>query len=624
MRLLALLLLLPSLAFAQLTSDVGSIVSGGKLYKGVTPGGTGCDCGSTGAACTGTSVTHTVAGYQFSWAFSCSGGSCQCGRFLTGEPWVRNPSGGTVVLTGASPASSGIDADVTGAIGGVALASGSTGAAAKQGFAPRAVYYDANQNIRPSLPATISNNTTLVISTDCTRTFAGVTGDCPDNYTSACAAAGVTRYSTLSVLQALPPSNGVETFRPPIRSGTKPFYTAADFDFTRLPQRTDIAATVADYTNARARWINPYPDTFGGDLGRCFVPVAYGTDEYSAGYALAGITDMLKLTGNQPVATKRDAAIAVVQRGLDIYHSWQAGNKWPCGAGQCLGRKPLMVFMASLSTDAGIVNSVRASAALNQDFQEESQISVTPNSGGRAIWATTAYKYFDGTATQDIVREHWSRMFASKCYDGANGGNPAASCFDPLGNRAQGDPYGYIDGPAQAPGTIYNPLSTGPHIGYATLMHAWPQYCEAANEPESILYADRMYYPSQTTAPGLHLNTDPCAPPDPREPAACSPYHYGRDCLYYGARTGATDENSTWGPKPSNPSQCIPNNTGGNTGQTGRFSWLHGQRLMSLSTSVPGDITYNATPGYFAAIPRNQYASIRTGVLRCQNGVWVP
>ena len=620
MRLLALLLLLPSLAFAQLSSDTGTVAVGGKLYKGVSEPASGCDCGSTTTPCTGTSITHAVAGQEFGWSFSCAGGSCQCGRFVTGEPWVRDSAGGSVTLTAVTPTSGGIDADVTEEIGTLSMPNTSgAGPVASQGFAPRAIYYDAAQNLRPSLPVAVAADTTLVTSTDCTR---GV--DCADNYTSACGVAAVTRYSTLTVLASLPPNNGVATFRPPVRAGAKTFYTTADFDFSRLPQRTDIALTTADLTSVRNRWINPYPDTFGGDQGRCFVPTVYGTDEYSAGYASSALTDILKLTGDQPYSAKQDAAIGLVQRGLDIYHYWQQGSKWPCGAGQCLGRKPIMVFMSALTTNTAIYSAVRASAAGNEDFQEESQVSVTPNSGGRAIWAATAYKYYLGDVNDIILREHWSRVYASKCYDTANGGNPAASCFDAMGNRAQGDPHGYIDGPAQAPGTIYMVVSAGPHIAYAAAMHAWSNYCEAANEPETILYADRIYYPSQTTSPGVHTNEDPCAPPDPREPETCSPYHYGLDCLYYGGRAGATDGNSTWGPLPSNPLQCVPNNSNGNTGQTGRFSWMHGQRLTTLSTTTPGALTYNVTPGYFPTIARNQYATIRGATSHCQNGAWVP
>jgi hypothetical protein len=200
-----------------------------------------------------------------------------------------------------------------------------------------------------------------------------------------------------------------------------------------------------------------------------------------------------------------------------------------------------------------------------------------------------------------------------------------------LGNRAVGDPYGYIDGPAHIPGSIYMPIATGTFVGHAALMLAWKDYCEMANDQEPISFADRFYYPSSTTASGQVLNTDACAPPDPREADTntCFPYPQfpnpsGYGCLYYGGRPGATDANSTWGPLPSNPSQCIPNNSNGNTGQTGRFSWIHGKTLMGISTKTAGQITYNASPGYMSTIARNQYATIRTAIPKCSNGVWTP
>jgi len=488
-------------------------------------------------------------------------------------------------------------------------------ASSSQGLLGNGVYYNASLNKMLSLPFTVAVNKTVVKAAQCTDG-----GTCAMSYTSACGGYAAQGYSMLTVVSAVPNdgANGGNTFRPPYVAGTKPTHMLSGFDFTRLPKRTDITVTQTNLDTIAARWGKPYPDVFGTDRGRCFVP-GYYPDDYAAGIGQAVLQDILLLVGNTGALNATAAERAVVQRGLDIYYSWQAGNNWDCGAGQCLGRKPPMIYMAALSTNATIQSTVAASPSAG-DFQEDTQIAVTPNSGGAPVWGADAY----GSAWPALnARFHWSAVFASKCYDGANGGNPAASCKDADSKGAVGDPYGYIDGPSGLPSSQYGVCcSGGPIIGLAAAMQAWENFCEVGNDQETLAWADKMAYPSLTTAPGVTVSGDGCAPPDSRESSSCDGYN-GNNCLYFGGRTGATDANSTWGPLPSNPAQCIPNNSNGNTGQTGRFSWLNGQRFISFTTTA-GSISYNKTPGYFPTIAKNQYATIRTATPHCANGTWTP
>ena len=615
-KLLLLSLLLPSLAFAQAVNDTGTVATGNVLYKGVPEPGS-CDCGSTNPAspCTATSITQTIAPTTFEWTFSCSGGSCQCGKYVTGDYWVRHPSGGDVTISNVTP---------SGSANGVMIDPSESFATGSQGLLGNGVYYSAALNKMLSLPFTVAANKTVVKAQQCTDG-----GTCTMAYTSACGGYAAQSYSMLTVVSAVPNdgANGGNTFRPPYVSGSKPTHTLSDFDFTRLPNRSDISVTQANL-DTMSRWGKPYPDVFGTDQGRCFVP-GYYPDDYAAGIANNTLNDILLLIGNM---TSRDPTLArraMVQRGLDLYYSWQAGNTWNGNAGQAQGRFPPIAFMAALSTNSTILSNVRAAAAVNEDapFQEIGQISKTPNSSGQVIWGAGADGYYDETDENVwpglMARHYWSGLFASKCYDGANGGNPAASCKDADAKGAVGDPYGYIDGPAGLPTSQYGTCcSGGTHIGNAAIMVAWKHYCEASNDQDPIDYADKMAYPSLTTAPGITLNADGCAPPDPNESTSCNAYT-GTGCTHFGGRTGATDANSTWGPLPSNPAQCIPNNSNGNTGQTGRFSWLNGQRFMNF-TATAGSITYNQTPGYLPTIARNQYASLRGTTSKCSNGVWTP
>ena len=67
------------------------------------------DCGSTNPSspCTSSRISTVVDGITFAWSVSCTGGACQAGRFLDGSPWVRNPTGGAVVISSVTPDDSG-------------------------------------------------------------------------------------------------------------------------------------------------------------------------------------------------------------------------------------------------------------------------------------------------------------------------------------------------------------------------------------------------------------------------------------------------------------------------------------------------------------------------------------
>lgn len=603
MRILLLLLLSLSSSFShsQLTPDTGSVTRPATLFVGVQDPNSGCGCNSSDPSnpCTGTSIVQNVSGNQFVWTLSCSGGNCQCGRFVNGDFWVKHPSGGNVLISDVTPAGNenGLVQDPTASI------------LSSQGYLGNASKYSSSLNKMINLPLSISAGVTLVKAKQMPKA---------SGYPSACGGYNAAAYSILNIVSSVPNdgANGRNTFRPPYVSGAKPTFTTSDFVFSRLPNRSDISVTQADL-DIMDRWWKPYPDVDGADFGRCFVPNSYYPDNYAAGIGQAVTQDILKLTGNLTGLSSNNAKYAMIQRGLDLYYAWQSGRTWACGAGQCLGRKEPIIYMAALSTNETIRNNVIASAATETSFQEDNQLRA--GVGGRVIWG-------GAPEVTDWTQTYWSAAFGAKCYSGIN---PESNCIDPLGNRATGDPYGYIDGPAQAPGSIYLPISAGTHIGHAALMLGWKEYCETANDQQPITWVDRYYYPSTTTASGQSLNTDNCAPPDPREPANCSPYPQfpapaGNNCLYYGGRTGATDGNSTWGPLPSNPSQCVPNNSNGNTGQTGRFSWLHGKTFINISTTTPGAVSYNIDPSYISTIAKNQYATIRTATPKCSSGVWTP
>ncbi|MEL6830956.1 MAG: hypothetical protein AAFO63_12565, partial [Pseudomonadota bacterium] len=164
--------------------------------------------------------------------------------------------------------------------------------------------------------------------------------------------------------------------------------------------------------------------------------------------------------------------------------------------------------------------------------------------------------------TFDLGR-YWGEILGNQQFDGATGLYDSSNG----GRRTQRDPHGYIDGPGVGPGGWYMSVTHGPKKAFVAEMALMPELCEIVNYPLLTEYIYRL------EDVGIQSNPDICAPPDPREnPSTCDSYR-SKGCQYYGlSNTGM----ATWGPDPEDPSQCIPNNSGDRTGQTGRFPHVHG------------------------------------------------
>jgi len=144
-------------------------------------------------------------------------------------------------------------------------------------------------------------------------------------------------------------------------------------------------------------------------------------------------------------------------------------------------------------------------------------------------------------------------------------------CVPSIGAKNMYDPYGYIDGPPNKPGTSYFVSSLGPQKAMVATMFLVPEVCNIVNYEPLIEYVDR------TSEHGVRAGNDPCVTPDSREDftnfressAVCNPYTGGAGCLYYGV---------TWGPQDkTNPdSPCITTPTPPYT-KVGRFSRLDGE-----------------------------------------------
>lgn len=493
------------------------------------------DCGSTNPAspCTGTSHTHNVDGVTFTWAYTCSGGACQHGRFWDGTTWVRHASGGSVVFSSVTPdgATDGLEKNP---------ATGANATSFTQGLYTLTggdATYSAALDLSTQLPySAAADNGSYVKAqaysgTTCDRGAAG------DNCLNA--------YDVTTVVVDVPNdgANGGNTFRPGMAGGTKLFVTLSDIDLTLLPRMSAI--TAGTYSTILNRWRDPMVEYFqgkNGDLGQRWVPVTNGLNSYSAYRGEQNIQDLFGVFSSDALtADKSNAVYAMLQYGMDIYAGFTQGVEWVTGAGQGQGKWHPMVLFATLYNGASesTVKSTVASAATgasatgngsNVKFTELHQIR--PNIYGLPIWGghPGSATVSDGCSggSYNSTGTYWSNYSIGVLR------NSTAT-----GNRACGDVYDIIDGIAHQPGAVYSSCcSSGVYVSIGLAMKIWPEFRIAANYPTFLNFVERIQNGAGWWAP----TSDLVAIADPRETTTCNPYTTAQTsstgCLYFG---------NTWG-----------------------------------------------------------------------------
>jgi len=488
----------------------------------------------------GQSISHVSGGHQFIWDFSCGGGDCYLGQFIGGDYWIApKQSNEKIILHSVSPLGLEHGLEVN--------PSSST----KQGFLScQTNSFDNTLNLMNILPVEVMPNSSLVKSYKSINKCGtkSILGCCVDSY------------NVLTVLAVVPEDNGKSAFRPGFAGNEKKIFYEHDFDFSKIPSAYKLNKSKyrVNYHEIHTRWHSPYVDHFMsgiGDRGRAFSPHAMMSD-YGATQAAIYLNDLLAIMSNDRLSRKMPAITGLLQRGIDLYSSRKVGMYWPSGAGQTMGRKPPIVFFASLVRSEDIKTDVMKMTLNNNNYtQEDGQIRIVSNSNGGgnvAIWGDVT-----GWCQPDF---YWSQVFASKNYSGAT------EPINPKGDskKSCGDPHGWIDGPAGKPGSFYmSCCTTGGFIAYVVAQNLMPELCGISNDYELLSYVHRVLdY-------GIHTSPDQCAPPDPRELPSCRPYKKDSKCKYYG---------KTWGPNPKEQGQCIINGTNG-LEQNGRFPHLHATPL---------------------------------------------
>jgi len=503
-------------------------------------------------------------GTIFTFSFNCEGGPCEYGQFATGDYWIatKTPTG-TVTITGMTP-----DGEINGAMLNPDLLRDSSGELIsfenqKQGIlSTYPQHYDANLNVMNIVPFTTYGDVSII-------KIEARTSDCG---TKGIAAGCVNTSAILTILKEVPENRGATLFRPPFHGTWKPLFSVDKVKMNRLPklpQASDGTNGVIGGTKGFETWLEPQIEIYHsnrggmGEFHRAMIPHGYFPryNRYASAQARIFLEDLTKVFGKEPEEEKKAAVYSLVQKGIDIYAVYKMGIPFQSGAGQHLGKKPPLVFFASMYDDVTILEDVR-SIASNQEaiekrfFQEDAQI--TMGKSGMPIWG-------DHLGIDNI------HLYFNRLYPKLDGQGSAA------------DPYGYIDGPAGGiyPDTDntnrdrnYINVAGGPIIGYAFLQHLMPWFKYAAGDDEVLIWSDRIYkgYGIDNFDGGLWTLPDPVAPRDPNESGDCRP-----DKVYSTGITNCKNYMSTWGPKENNLGEFIGHGKDPNT--HGRMPELHGKKI---------------------------------------------
>jgi len=301
-------------------------------------------------------------------------------------------------------------------------------------------------------------------------------------------------------------------------------------------------------------------------------------DDYGAGVAAAWNNNLMAMfSSNNSLEDKKPALAAMLAYGQDLYHSIYDPapgyvRYWDTGATQHPGKFLPAVFFAALANSTVYADQLKTASERLRDSTKMGPLELAQVHTG-----TNGYLWGDEPGLTGIYFQgsYWANLFASQCYEGA-----AGTCNPSLGSKTMFDPYGFIDGPPNKPGTAYIGSSLGVQKSMVAAMLLMPRLREIVNYEPLIMYVDRILNY------GLKTANDPCVTPDSREdPAVCDAYR-NKNCTYYGV---------TWGPVTVTDmaSACITTPTSPYT-QAGRFTSLDGTKIGTVYTSSMVEANWDA------------------------------
>ena len=547
-----------------------------------------CDCQSVDSAnpCTGQSIYvsvkagtpngGTAVNSEYTWKFNSAGGNARCGQFANGDYWIA-PAAGESTVTITNITSNGtVRADADPTVESMGLLDG----------ARNYGNYNSNENIIPKLPISYSTTTSIVAAVQRNEELEGGCG------TLAIGGQCIDSYHVVTILPTVPKNAGSDMIRPNITGRSKSLIEFTELDLTRLPSKSIFTGTSeAGLETIRQRWshsteIFSLHNSVGTTAGYCSEGGrAYRShillDDYGAGTTAVWYNDlMLLFSDDHTIEEKKPALAAMLTYGLDLYHARYNAplgvvREWGTGATQHPGKFMPPVLLAALMRDQEYANTLKTASSHIHDtiYSGPLELAQVHDGVNGPVWGDVPG--FGGVQFQG---SYWANLMKSQCYDGASG-----ACNPAIGSKSMFDPYGYIDGPPNKPGTSYIGSSLGVQRSMVATMFLMPEVCEIVNYDPLVKYIDRiMNY-------GVKTNNDPCVTPDSREDFSnCDPYR-NTGCLYYGV---------TWGPiTPSDKlSECITTPTPPYT-KRGRFTAIDGKQMGAVYTSVQIEKNWAAIRG---------------------------
>jgi hypothetical protein len=364
--------------------------------------------------------------------------------------------------------------------------------------------------------------------------------------------------------------------RPNITGTYKQFITWDDLNLNRIPSYDFIDGRGASQWEKTAITWRHSTEVFGtltehpqytaikySEGGRAFRSHLLVHD-YAAGMASNFNSSVLALFGESTdIEEAKPGLAAMLSFGLDIYHArydYGTGKRkgWSSGAGQSAGSYMPVVLLASLLKDEAIAQEIQKIAITNHgddplDLGPQELRQQTRGVTGVLLWGDGTPYHRTGNSLTQMEWRYWANMKSSGCYDDSVG-----SCNPNTGKKTAADPYGFIDGPANSPGSSYFSVSFGAVRSLAAAMILMPRIREVVNTDAPIEYADRVH------RHGLWTYPDPVAAPSVEDQTnGCSTWWSAKDCSDWGI---------TWGPVPEDIRFAIE---GGN----GRFASKHGQSV---------------------------------------------
>lgn len=385
--------------------------------------------------------------------------------------------------------------------------------------------------------------------------------------TSAIVGESADAYAILTIVDAVPASNGANSIRPNIVGDTKELLDWTDFDLTRIDLVDYISsATIA---TVQERWrhaieIFSMKGWNGSEYksysegGRAYRPHLLHHD-YGAGRAATLNNEILAMFSDaQTTEAKKPALAALIAHGLDIWHFMYGRSgypgAWSSGATQWSGQIAAPLFAAALLDDGGTkVDKFKNISALTHGNDADQRGPLEMRQILRGV--TGVLLWGDGhepTATaglstpQDPYRRYWNDLKWGMCWDAATPG----SCNAGVGKKTSADPHRYIDGPPATPGSGYLSSSLGNQRSLAAIALIFPEFRAGLNDDRIIEYADRH------ERYGLWTALDPVAPPQTSDEDGCNIW----SAPFTGI--GCDGYQTNWGPSAADLRFAIEDGTG--------------------------------------------------------------